>query len=215
MARSLCVRGSLRAIYAVVCHEQPACQALFVLAAAIGERRFRGLVEKGVDAMQESPMQACAVSHRLAQLGGAHPLPGARNLDVGRVTGAILTQHKSQAGHAFTPDDADLDVALAWPVGNHGGEALVDEVDGCRCAGSRFRAPSIGEDRRARGAVSARRDRRVTSVPERDCRRNCSAFALSQEGKSTKAVSQPPAPGFVGRRYSKRTPGETNDLSIL
>jgi hypothetical protein len=46
-------------------------------------------------------MQACAVSDRLSQLGGAHALPGARNLDVGGVTGIGRRSALERTAHFF------------------------------------------------------------------------------------------------------------------
>jgi hypothetical protein len=40
---------------------------------------------------------------------------------------AIVSQHDSQAGHAFATDDANLDAGLVGAVGDHGGKAAFNE----------------------------------------------------------------------------------------
>ena len=45
------------------------------------------------------------------------------NLNVDCMLGAVVSEHDSQAGHAFASDDADLDAGLIGAVGNDGGEA--------------------------------------------------------------------------------------------
>ena len=80
MERNLCVRGSSAAVDAVVRHQQPAGQALFVLAAAIGQRRLRRLDERSVRACAESGRCSASASRswRGASLAGADALPGTR-----------------------------------------------------------------------------------------------------------------------------------------
>ena len=53
----------------------------------------------------------------------------APKLDVRGVLGPIASQHDRQAGHAFAPDDADLDAGLVGAVGDYGGEPGFDEID--------------------------------------------------------------------------------------
>ena len=41
----------------------------------------------------------------------------------------IVAQNEGQSRHAFPPDDADFDAALAHSIRHHRGKATLDEVD--------------------------------------------------------------------------------------
>jgi hypothetical protein len=94
-------------------HQQPAGQALFQLAAAIGNRRLRGLNEEVVGTAQQRAMQADALIHGLAQMGCTDALRAAYSLHVCLMRGAIMAEHERQSSHAFPTNDADLDASLA------------------------------------------------------------------------------------------------------
>ena len=41
-----------------------------------------------------------------------------------------MAQHDCQSGHAFPPNDANLDASFVRSIGNHRSKATLDEVDG-------------------------------------------------------------------------------------
>ena len=128
-ARNLCVRVHFSPIDAIVRHEQPPSQACFHVAAAVGQRRLRGLDEEGVGAPYKTTGADARFGPWLCAGWRADALPGSGRLNICLVGGAVMAQHDCQAGHAFPPDDANLDASLARSIGDHRSEATLDEVD--------------------------------------------------------------------------------------
>ena len=86
MARKLLRQGQFLPSIAVVGHKQPTREALLDGAAAVGERRHRGLIEEVVDVTEQRTMQGCAFIDRLAQNAAAfEPAAVACRLHVGLV----------------------------------------------------------------------------------------------------------------------------------
>ena len=109
--------------HAIRRHQQPSCQTFLDLAASVGKSRSRGLHHKRVRVTQHDLMQADTRADGVTQIASRHPLSGACDLDVGFVDRFLIAAHHDrQAAHAFSPDDADLDVADA--IGDNGSNPL-------------------------------------------------------------------------------------------
>ena len=188
--------GAPPPIDAIVRHQQPPGQAFFVLAAAVGQRCLRSLDEESVDAPQKRPVQTNTLVHGPAQLACADTLSGSCDLNVRVMGRAIMARHDRQAGHAFSPDDADLDAVLPSTIGDDRGKATLYEVDVVDAA---IPGLQLGLDRKVDGHQVRLEQRKVCA---RQCRQvgvldpgagGISGIALPLWARAP-AVSQPPAP---------------------
>ena len=99
-------------IDAIVRHELPPRQSLFVLAAAIGERSLRHLDHERVRDVQHHAMKGSAGVDGFPQSLGLYSLTMTCELHIGFVRYAVVVlHHDGHPSHAFSPDNAEFDLA--------------------------------------------------------------------------------------------------------
>jgi hypothetical protein len=98
------------AVNTVMRHEEPARDPLFEFAASVGECRVSSLYEEGMRVMQTAPPQSSALRERRAQLRRGDAKSNALHFHDRSLWRPVGIHDDSKSGHAFAPDDGDLDL---------------------------------------------------------------------------------------------------------
>ena len=100
-------------VHAVMRHQNPPRQPLFYRRFGVRNGGMGRLNHEGLGVAQKSAVERRACFHRIAKLFHIHALSVTANLHIDGVRRAVISMNDRQAGHAFTANQANLDLRVS------------------------------------------------------------------------------------------------------